>query len=416
MGGKLRHRVSPPIPIIEPINLPMATQATTYCSDDIRPAHNFFRPRVIMKEYEKGWNGKRTLILGPHQWCAERGANERCQHKCLCCSCNGIWEMDDCCPEYAPRGHKLSDGNRAEIDIFFNPPGNALYADHTFFTRLMLGLDHKPTQEERVEFWNKVAFHNLLQLYVPEKREFPYSADKSESEYLQQYATYKDMYADAHAAFVSILQTLAPEVIYVWGDATCQALKSYEIEGLTCEGQLVKGDDPIELPNAGMKIYVFSYCTEFSKDLLPKALQKDFRVENPYLYFSPDVADKLRFYIEQLNKKGKELKPMYYVITFIILDWMGRIHEVSDKRYWELLRKTTSYQSTFESFRSAKSNWEKPEHIVENKTKERILSAPYRDTLDMLGIHKEDFVRECDNILEEKWKILLEDRKPKNLT
>lgn len=393
----------------------MSTTGFTYLSDDLHPAGTFFRPRVVREEYDKGWQGKRTLVLGPHQWCAERGTNERCPHKFSCCSETGIQEMDDRCPEYAPRGHRLSDGNRAEIDIFLDPPSYALYADHTCFTRLMMDLNHKPTKEERHQFWDRVAFHNLLQHYVPEKREFPYSQDAPESEYLQSFASYAAMYDAARPSFVHVIEALAPEVIYVWSEAACNALKAFEIDGLTCQGLLCDGNGPIVLPNTGMKIYVFTYNSEFSTEILPKNIRNSFKIDDPYKLFDEDVRDRLREYIMLLNCHKDEFKARHGVITFIILDTMmpGRLE---DKNFWKLLVETTPYDADFDCFRSAKREWLKDHKIFEPGGSEKIkkegktisipkktdnLTKAYKETLGWLGI-SEDVFRKAYNTLPKK--------------
>ena len=69
------------------------------------------------------------------------------------------------------------------------------------------------TQNERLDFWNSVAFYNYIQHFLPEAEDFSYQERKSVLD------------AD-FPAFMQVLEELEPDVIYIWTDAVKDAVFS----------------------------------------------------------------------------------------------------------------------------------------------------------------------------------------------
>lgn len=94
----------------------------------------FFKPRIGSRYAEK-WNGYRTMVLGAHQICTAK-----CEFLDLCCSNEGVWEMDNACPVYEDGRDdpylRLSNGNRIEMDAYIEDAAN--YPAYFAFTKYIL--------------------------------------------------------------------------------------------------------------------------------------------------------------------------------------------------------------------------------------------------------------------------------------
>lgn len=191
----------------------------------------FFRPR-IGQHYDEGFKGYRTLVLGVKHHCTLRHCryfadcvlNRNCAHyneTCPAYDCrnyyNGRKMCEDCigiggerCVYYEPRTmeekrreYLLSQSNIIEINAFLEE--NDHYPAYTYFTKLMLNKADDFTDEEKIDFWEHVAFANFLQYFC----ECPQVPEYDTVNYRQ----------EDWAAFQEVLNELQPEVIFVWNPA-----------------------------------------------------------------------------------------------------------------------------------------------------------------------------------------------------
>lgn len=178
------------------------------------PKTYFFRPRVGL-DYEKGFRGYRTLVVGAYHYCWEAvaarfGCNcyDACVRKGLC------REYDTLCPCYADKSDKeyyrLSNSNVIEIDAYVEGENCPAYNG---FTKYMTGECNHIASEDRDAFWESVAFYNYLQYLLPESRKLGYKDDKQ-------------VFDRDFPSFAQVLEELAPEVVYVWTPAVKDAIEA----------------------------------------------------------------------------------------------------------------------------------------------------------------------------------------------
>ncbi|MBP9990591.1 MAG: hypothetical protein KBT45_04080 [Bacteroidales bacterium] len=197
----------------------------------------FFPPR-IGSYYQDGFQGYRTLVLGAHHVCLKE-----CEFKHLCCTPEGVKTMDYKCPCYEQFAGVLClhDSNNIEIEAFCDD--EAGYPTYSTFTKFLLGRKAPLTIEEKIDFWDHLAFANLLQCFVPQK-------------VTPSYAECPELYDQAIPDFVQILDQLKPQVVYVWEQITYNAIMANKdrLPGLRQE--------PLFPEHPTLQLYKFSYETE----------------------------------------------------------------------------------------------------------------------------------------------------------
>lgn len=171
----------------------------------------FFRPR-IGEDYDKGIHGLRTLILGSHFYCPYND----CPHlKEECASSKYILGMDMKCPCYTDKEDKdyycLSNSDTIEIDSYLE---GFPYPAFSAFTYIMLKKRDHLTEEEKNNFWSKVAFTNYIQHYWPNGKSPEYSDNK-------------ELYDTDYEAFMQVVEELKPHIIMVWNKAIKDCLVSH---------------------------------------------------------------------------------------------------------------------------------------------------------------------------------------------
>ena len=177
----------------------------------------FFRPRKG-ENYSQGFNGLKTLVVGAYHFCWEAHARSyECKYYDKCVREGRSREFDDLCPIYKDRMdlydgyYRISNSNIIEIDSYTEGERCPSYGD---FTHFMTGIRGRIiTQNERLDFWNSVAFYNYIQHFLPEAEDFSYHERKSVLD------------AD-FPAFMQVLEELEPDVIYIWTDAVKDAVFS----------------------------------------------------------------------------------------------------------------------------------------------------------------------------------------------
>lgn len=177
----------------------------------------FFRPRNG-ENYSQGFNGLKTLVVGAYHFCWEAHAGSYdCTYYDKCVREGRSREFDDLCPIYKDRMdlydgyYRISNSNIIEIDSYTEGERCPSYGD---FTHFMTGIRGRIiSRNERLDFWNSVAFYNYIQHFLPEAEDFSYQERKSVLD------------AD-FPAFMQVLEELEPDVIYIWTDAVKDAVFS----------------------------------------------------------------------------------------------------------------------------------------------------------------------------------------------
>ncbi len=196
----------------------------------------FFRPR-IGNQYEEGWQGVRTMIVGVHLLC-----EQNCEHKSKCCSMQGAKQMDCQCPEYEKyKGtefesyYRLSNCNSIELDSYIE--NEAKSPSFSMVTSFLLQEKGFVSIERRQELWDHLGFYNFFQ-------HFQSDADTPSPE------EHSLLFRDGLGAFREMLTKHKPQTIVVYSRQLAAFLRSQRIEGLTFYR---KEETPI------LDIFIFSY-------------------------------------------------------------------------------------------------------------------------------------------------------------
>lgn len=222
-----------------------------------RMSKYFFRPR-IGKYYQDGYQGLKTLVLGAYPYCW----HQSCPHWQQCVAEERPYDYETLCPSYAEKAdrayYRLSNSNTIEIDAYIE---GEHYPAYDAFTHRMLGKKTPLGPQYRAFFWDRVAFYNWIQHYLPGPQEaFGYDVWE------------KALEKDA-AAWNELLNELQPDIVYVWTDAvrrfldhcygpassqgTLVCLGQVEMESLEvwCYGVIGK-DGLLKTPSALSSVYV----------------------------------------------------------------------------------------------------------------------------------------------------------------
>lgn len=168
----------------------------------------FFRPWKGA-QYEKGWKGLRTLVVGVAHICTLS-----CPHHVKCGNPGTVKDMDRRCPVYDGKDeyYSLSNSNDIEIQSFID--GEARYPAYSAFTYYMTKKRDTLPSETKAEFWNSVAFTNFLQYFL----------DNDELDGLEKVPV--QTISGAFHAFCQVCEGLKPQVIFAWNPKVCEWLKS----------------------------------------------------------------------------------------------------------------------------------------------------------------------------------------------
>lgn len=162
----------------------------------------FFTPRTG-PAYQDGFMGQRTLVLGAYHYCWY----DKCRYYDECVRQGRTAEYDRRCPVYEDKPEKdyycLSNSNVIEIDSYIE---GGHYPTYDAFTHKMSGIKKYVGSGVRAAFWDKVAFYNWIQHYLPEPQED------------FQYRQWEDVFLRDLPAFEEVLRELRPQVVLVWTD------------------------------------------------------------------------------------------------------------------------------------------------------------------------------------------------------
>ena len=147
--------------------------------------------------------GQRTLVLGAYHYCWY----DKCRYYDECVRQGRTAEYDRRCPVYEDKPDKdyyrLSNSNVIEIDSYIE---GGHYPAYDAFTHKMSGIKKYVGSGVRAAFWDKVAFYNWIQHYLPEPQED------------FQYRQWEEVFLRDLPAFEEVLRELRPQVVLVWTD------------------------------------------------------------------------------------------------------------------------------------------------------------------------------------------------------
>ena len=217
----------------------------------------FFKPR-IGKYYQDGFQGLKTLVLGAYPYCWY----QPCPYWQQCVAGERPYDYETLCPLYADKTdrayYRLSNSNTIEIDAYIE---GEHYPAYDAFTHKMLGKKTSLGSQSRAFLWDRIAFYNWIQHYLPGPQE---SFDCEVWE--------RTLEKDA-AAWNEIMNELQPDIVYVWTNAVRRFLDRYygpssPKRRVVCLGQVemeslevwiygvIREDGLLKVPSSPSHIYV----------------------------------------------------------------------------------------------------------------------------------------------------------------
>ena len=175
----------------------------------------FFNTRVG-NNYNEGYMGVRTLILGASHYCPYNEFNDKycCPNHSQCTTPEGTLRYNKECAWYAKNNRLdlyLEDESINELENYLE---GYHYPTYNNFTRWLLA-DNCPkvklSIEQREDIWSRFAFNNFVQYILPNKIT-PYFDEPQTQEIIQ--------------SFMCSLPSI-PQLIIVWGKPVRNNLKRY---------------------------------------------------------------------------------------------------------------------------------------------------------------------------------------------
>ena len=256
----------------------------------------FFQPRIGL-HYEEGFKGCKTLVLGVKHHCTLRN----CKFYDDCVMHRNCASYDSICPAYGERRDlKLSLSNYIEIDAFLEEYDH--YPTYTYFTKLMLEKADDLNEEEKIGFWEHVAFANYLQYFCPSPQVPEFKDDSN------------DYRQEDFVAFLEILNDLQPEVVFVWNPSLKSLLNKNIADG-KIEG--LRHFDDFRSETLTVNRYIYKVQTKANPEDVFNAFAKTYCAD-----FEP--VDAVRMMLNALQKARfryfvpkKELKLSSAMLNFV---------------------------------------------------------------------------------------------------
>lgn len=239
----------------------------------------FFKPWVG-KNYDNGWDGHKTLVLGSHISCLK----EECRWNEHCCKMEWIRNVDRQCPKYederkSGRGdyYRLSYANIIEINKFIEGEENAFLSA---FTNSILKETDYIDKEQKKSFWDSVVYMNYIQHFM-EKPTLPDDFD---------FSPYID-------AFKSVLKEFRPTVIFVCTRALCKAIDGF------CS--VIDGLRPLQNRSESLisGFYVRRFAYKDNNIYEGESVSNNSRYNRPIEHIFPKGYDKTTDYSSYTNNK-----------------------------------------------------------------------------------------------------------------
>lgn len=195
--------------------------------------NRFFKPHVG-NCYTQGINGKKVLVMGASFYCA----NPDCKYydQCTSVTTKDSSTFDALCPFYEPEGKQLH-----------NEPTYCVEELPQTYRKFAMSLTSMLGVEELEKVWDRLAFTNYCQYFLP-----------AESNFRPTFAT--DLSDRDFSAFIETCVELQPNVIIVWGSTINRPLlhsntfvtdknQLDKTGGYVCHMQLPGLQHPISLVN-----------------------------------------------------------------------------------------------------------------------------------------------------------------------
>lgn len=217
----------------------------------------FFIP-FVGRNYDKGINGKKVLVVGASFYCKnlECGFFNQCtnvKHK-------DSSTCDKLCPIYAQSGKLLH-----------LEPKYCIADKSSTYKKFAKSMAKFIDSEDYDEIWSHMAFTNYIQFFLP-------SSNKGYRE-----TRYSDLSERDYEAFVETLVELKPDIVIIWG---CVINKR------------IIQDNPDMIQN-GILDRTGSYVCQ----IVPKSIAKPITIINPY---HPSLS-KWHYGIKEFNKYFSQL-------------------------------------------------------------------------------------------------------------
>ncbi len=193
----------------------------------------FFKP-FIGDGYSSGINGQKVLVIGASFYCA----NPDCKfyNQCTNVESKDSSFFDALCPFYESHGKQLH-----------NEPSYCVEELPQTYRKFAMSLAAILGVEEPEQVWNKLAFTNYCQFFLPAENSFrpTFAADLSNRDF---------------DAFIETCVELQPNIIIVWGSTINRPLlhnnpfvidknQLNKTDGYVCHMQLSEVTHPISLVN-----------------------------------------------------------------------------------------------------------------------------------------------------------------------
>jgi len=166
----------------------------------------FFRPRIGENYFTTGVLGKKILILGESHICGKG-----------CSDCGDLNEHPNC-----------NDFTNNAIKYFLNYKIGEGEFDYWMNTYTKFGnvFNNKNlSAEETISFWDSIAFYNYVQYSTDQARVSPLNVEFKKSS----------------IAFFEILQSIKPDLVFVWGERLWEQLPNNGEYGAEITIENVKG-------------------------------------------------------------------------------------------------------------------------------------------------------------------------------
>lgn len=153
-------------------------------------AKRFFTP-FVGRNYKKGINGKKVLVLGASFYCN----NPECKFftQCTSVECKDSSVYDAICPIYTKDNKELH-----------QEPEYCIEDGVSTYQKFAIGMSKYVGTDDYDEIWSHMAFTNYVQFFLPSTNGYRETrkSDLSERDY---------------EAFVETLGELTPDIVIVWG-------------------------------------------------------------------------------------------------------------------------------------------------------------------------------------------------------
>lgn len=204
----------------------------------------FFKPRYDKEKYEKGYKGYRMLILGVFHVC-----RTECKFREDCFKNTAKYDRE--CPVYKGREeyYSLSNSNEIEVESYLEECDS--HYSYSYITKYFFRTNKSVPEDKKRDFWDSIAFTNFLQ-----NMHMSYTT--------LEYKKNKKIFNNNIPAFMTLLDELQPEVIYVIDKAVKDCLCANKINGL----EYVDCYEDWQVP-----IYRFTY--KFKSKGTPKNILKE---------------------------------------------------------------------------------------------------------------------------------------------